>query len=189
MQCFTKLRANLTASVTSQVIEDSLSIAPSNESVLFANRDKFDLVIIYDASSEVFGERTTPPQALVGAIYENEFKKMLRNVPILLVGGLEAWKRDLGEGEVVRSSVGGDYGRSSAPTPPRVNVGNGTATPPSNSAQSPLAAGVPNQFWNPPPESSDRPSFSSAGPSYPVGYHARFVLFCVLILLALINAV
>ncbi|KAJ3472948.1 hypothetical protein NLI96_g13191 [Meripilus lineatus] len=39
------------------------------------------------------------------AIYELSFKTILRNMPMILVGGLSAWKRDLGEIELVREGV------------------------------------------------------------------------------------
>lgn len=84
-------------------IEDSLSVAPRNESSLFSNREKFDLVILYDDSSDSFGSLSTPLSLLVRAIYETEFKKALRNVPVLLAGGLQAWKKELGEPFVARA--------------------------------------------------------------------------------------
>lgn len=37
------------------------------------------------------------------AIYETAFKKCLRHAPMLLVGGLDAWKRQFGDGGVERS--------------------------------------------------------------------------------------
>lgn len=59
--------------------------------MLFTNRDKFDLVAIYDESS---GSPNDSPalMALMRAIYERAFKKILRNMPMVLVGGLRAWK-------------------------------------------------------------------------------------------------
>jgi len=82
-------------------IEDSLTIAPRDEWVLFCNRDKFDLVTIYDGSSETFGVQDSPTASLVRAIYENEFRKYLKNLPVLMVGGLEAWKREFAGAECV----------------------------------------------------------------------------------------
>ncbi|EPQ56117.1 hypothetical protein GLOTRDRAFT_137950 [Gloeophyllum trabeum ATCC 11539] len=78
--------------VSAETIEDSLSIAPRSESMLFANRDKFELVVLYDDASESYGLQNSPFNKLVGAIYERAFKKMLRKMPVLLVGGLQAWK-------------------------------------------------------------------------------------------------
>ncbi|KAI0695051.1 cysteine proteinase [Cerioporus squamosus] len=88
-------------SVSADSIEDALSISPRNEATLFANRDKFDLVAIYDDSSESM--KDPPLSVLFGAIYETAFRKILRNMPLLLVGGLQAWKREYGEAEVIKA--------------------------------------------------------------------------------------
>ncbi|KAI0042737.1 cysteine proteinase [Auriscalpium vulgare] len=87
--------------VSGQTIEDSLTVAPRHEWVLFCNRDKFDLIAIYDNSSETFGSLESPLSSLVRAIYETAFRKILKKFPILIVGGLEAWKRELGDSQVV----------------------------------------------------------------------------------------
>lgn len=55
--------------------------------------------------------------ALVQAIYENAFKKCLRHPPMHLVGGLDAWKREFGDGEVNRGVS------SSGPPAPVLNGG------------------------------------------------------------------
>ncbi|EGN91818.1 hypothetical protein SERLA73DRAFT_66796 [Serpula lacrymans var. lacrymans S7.3] len=90
------------ASIDGSSLEDSLHVAPSNERVLFVNRDKFDLVAMYDESSELYDEAHGPLSSLVRVIYEKAFRKILRNTPMLLVGGLQAWKREVGSDEVVR---------------------------------------------------------------------------------------
>ncbi|KAH9930213.1 uncharacterized protein B0H18DRAFT_1116912 [Fomitopsis serialis] len=86
--------------VTAQSIEDALVVAPRGEQVLFANRDKFDLVGIYDDASETFGDTNSPLSVLTRAIYEIAFRKFLKHPPVLLVGGLQAWKREYGEAEL-----------------------------------------------------------------------------------------
>jgi hypothetical protein len=68
---------------------------------LFCNRDKFDLIAIYDDSSETPGPPDAPLARLERAIYETAFRKILKRVPVLLIGGLEAWKHEFGEGELV----------------------------------------------------------------------------------------
>jgi hypothetical protein len=68
---------------------------------LFCNRDKFDLIAIYDDASETPGPPDAPLARLERAIYETAFRKILKRVPVLLIGGLEAWKREFGEGELV----------------------------------------------------------------------------------------
>ncbi|KAI0318771.1 hypothetical protein OF83DRAFT_1261275 [Amylostereum chailletii] len=85
--------------VTGQSIEDSLAVAPRHEATVFSNRDKFDLIAIYDDNSKTFGHLGSPLSSLVRAVYENAFRKILKNVPILLLGGFEAWKREGGDVE------------------------------------------------------------------------------------------
>ncbi|KAI9440817.1 cysteine proteinase [Lactarius indigo] len=87
--------------VSGQTIEDSLTVAPRDEWVLFCNRDKFDLIAIYDDASETPGPPDAPLSRLEHAIYETAFRKILKRVPVLLIGGLEAWKREFGERELV----------------------------------------------------------------------------------------
>ena len=86
------------------MIEDSLIVAPRDEWILFCDRDKFDLVAIYDDASETPGPSEAPLSRLERAIYETAFRK-IKTVPVLLVGGLNAWKREFGEREVVLAKV------------------------------------------------------------------------------------
>ena len=88
-------------SVTGETIEDTLSVAPRDEWVLFCNRDKFDLVAIYDDASETPGPPDAPLSRLIRAIYETAFRKILKRVPVILIGGLEAWKREFGDQELI----------------------------------------------------------------------------------------
>ena len=68
---------------------------------MFCNRDKFDLIAIYDDTSETPGPPDAPLARLIRAIYETAFRKILKRVPVLLIGGLEAWKREFGDQELV----------------------------------------------------------------------------------------
>lgn len=88
------------------MLEDSLSIAPRHEWSLFCNREKFDLVVLYDDASESFGTDTSPLSQVTKVIYEKEFRKNLKRMPVLLVGGINAWKRDFGGSEVVGDGSG-----------------------------------------------------------------------------------
>ena len=54
-----------------------------------------------DQSSTSIGPPSSPLSCLFRAIYEQEFTKCLKRPPILLVGGMDAWLRDLGVEEVV----------------------------------------------------------------------------------------
>lgn len=78
--------------MTGEQLEDSLSVAPQEEYALFRNRDKFDLVVLYDADSENYGPAISPMSAAVRIIYETAFRRALKRNPVLLVGGLRAWK-------------------------------------------------------------------------------------------------
>ena len=89
-------------SVTAETIENAMVIAPRQEASLFDNRDKFDLVTVYDGSSRSFGDANTPLSTLVRVISEQAFRKILKRMPMMLVGGIEAWKREVGETEIVR---------------------------------------------------------------------------------------
>ncbi|KAG9000772.1 ubiquitin-specific protease doa4 [Tulasnella sp. JGI-2019a] len=102
------------AGINASGIESALVISPGNEEKLFQNRDKFDMVVIYDASSTSF----SPPHlaALNKAIYELEFYKKLSRPPILLVGGLAAWKKELGVTGLVGKDVQGEASKSTRRT-------------------------------------------------------------------------
>lgn len=100
-------------SVTADTIENALVIAPRGESVLFTNRDKFDLVGIYDNTSETFGDSNSPLSILTRAIYEVALRKFLKHPPVLLVGGLQAWKKEYGESELVRGEGSASATKSS----------------------------------------------------------------------------
>ncbi|KAI0832093.1 cysteine proteinase [Trametes gibbosa] len=89
--------------VTGDSIEDALAVGPPHEAVLFKNRDKFDLVAMYDDASDVVGDSHSPLSVLFKAIYETAFRKILKNMPMLLIGGLQGWKREFGETELARA--------------------------------------------------------------------------------------
>ncbi|KAJ3860134.1 ubiquitin carboxyl-terminal hydrolase 4 [Lentinula novae-zelandiae] len=100
--------------VTSHSIEDSLSLAPTSEASAFNNRHKFDLVVLYDRRSTSFipgshvtSEASNPDMStLLRAIWEREFRKTLRRMPMMLVGGYEAWAKEFGISESGMSSNG-----------------------------------------------------------------------------------
>ncbi|CDO68378.1 hypothetical protein BN946_scf184815.g25 [Trametes cinnabarina] len=112
------------SNVTGQTIEDALAVGPRDEAVLFANREKFDLVGIYDDSSETMNDPRSPVSVLFEAIYEREFRKILKNMPMLLIGGLQAWKREFGDVELIRAGTASPRHPS-----PLVGLANGTGSP------------------------------------------------------------
>lgn len=128
---------------SAETIEDSMTVAPPTESVLFQNRDKFELVVLYDASSKVH-DTGGPLSAFVRLMFETALKKMLRNPPMLLIGGLQAWKGEFGDSEVTRSASSArristsvaENRLSSTPVPLQ------TSTPPGSTRLQPIANGV-----------------------------------------------
>ncbi|KAJ7117734.1 hypothetical protein C8R44DRAFT_200951 [Mycena epipterygia] len=86
--------------LTAERLEDSMFNAPTNETTMFKNRDKFDLIVVYDQSSQTLGPSTSPMSILVRLISEQAFTKLLKRMPMMLVGGFDAWRRDMGEPEI-----------------------------------------------------------------------------------------
>lgn len=78
---------------------------PPKERTCFHNRDKFDLVVIYDEASMTLGSSDSPLSVLVRLIGEQAIEKMLKRMPMLLVGGIEAWRREFGNSEIVRGEI------------------------------------------------------------------------------------
>ncbi|KAK7056503.1 ubiquitin-specific protease doa4 [Paramarasmius palmivorus] len=95
------------SNVSGESLEDSMVIAPNQEALAFKNRDKWDLVVVYDQNSKDFGGPESSLNVLIGAISERAFKKLLRRMPMILVGGLDAWKAEMGTSEVEGSGNSG----------------------------------------------------------------------------------
>ena len=107
---------------------------------------------MYDGSSESFGPAKSPLSALVCAIYETEFRKILKKNPVLLVGGLQAWKRDLDEVELVEGGVGGGGAVAEQPRKTSGHVPGSSsmskAPPPPIAMPTPISE--PSLYWTPP---------------------------------------
>jgi hypothetical protein len=95
-----------TRSVTDASIEDALKVGPRHEWALFVNRDKFDLVAMYESSSKSSSLPNSPLLTLSRVIYEKGSQKKLRRMPVLLIGGLDAWKKEFGDGQMVEGRAG-----------------------------------------------------------------------------------
>jgi len=74
---------------------------PRHKWALFTNREKFDLIAMYNSLSESFGFGHSPLSALVRTIYETEFWKILKRMPVCSFGGLDVWRKEFGDEETV----------------------------------------------------------------------------------------
>ncbi|KDQ26519.1 hypothetical protein PLEOSDRAFT_1043620, partial [Pleurotus ostreatus PC15] len=151
-------------SVTGQSLEDALVVAPTNEGVVFSNREKFDLIVLYDQNSETFGPQNSPVNVLVMAIYEGAIQKMLRRVPMLLLGGLDRWKREMGD-DSVRRLVDGKHSPAYQDTNPfragAIVTTHGQGSAPSSGAlMNGLMSPTVNGATSPPPVSIASPATS-----------------------------
>jgi len=93
---------------TSSTIEDSLLTSLCREWALFTNREKYELIVIYDSSSQAFGSSSSPlsVSTLARTIYGSASEKTLKKMPMLLVGGLDAWKREIDNDEILEGEAG-----------------------------------------------------------------------------------
>ncbi|KAH8833175.1 hypothetical protein DL96DRAFT_712051 [Flagelloscypha sp. PMI_526] len=152
--------------ITAERIEEALVVGPPQEVAMFSNRDKFDVVAMYDDQSTEFGEQNSLPNILVRAVFEQAFKKPLKHIPMLLVGGFAAWKSSCGSGSVESSSSSStpsvEPRTPTFPMPitPSASLVNGfsgiSSASTSASATPPIVSPTPSdphQVWSPPPAS------------------------------------
>ncbi|KAI0769213.1 hypothetical protein BC629DRAFT_1534568 [Irpex lacteus] len=171
--------------VNADVIEDSLAVAPRHESMLFSNRDKFDLVALYDAESQSAND-SPALKALMRVIYEVSFRKILKNMPMVLVGGLRAWKEQFpndmvhGSSETVEESLVPSVNAMhlNGPSPIASDMAppfNGAASPliPQPSSP-PLISSVVSNHSRVPAEFSSPPSFTQQFTSPPLSDSVNF---------------
>jgi len=115
-----RLQVQADNSITSAKLEDSLSLSPEPQRRAFADRHKFDLVVVYDGKSSTWppkGSQPTPLTRLWDIIYEHEFAKRLERNPVLLEGGFAAW-RDFIRMRVAKHQADGNLPR---PKPKQAN--------------------------------------------------------------------
>ncbi|ESK87571.1 ubiquitin-specific protease [Moniliophthora roreri MCA 2997] len=144
------------SNVTGESLEDSMVIAPAQEATAFKNRDKWDLVVVYDQKSIDFGGLDSLLNVLIGAISERAFKKPLRRMPMILVGGLDAWKAEMGLQEVEVSGTSGS-GYSDG-----ITSASASASTTSSASISSATAGPNTEYWTPPLSSSSSSSTVTA---------------------------
>ncbi|KAI6784334.1 uncharacterized protein J7T54_006379 [Emericellopsis cladophorae] len=82
-------------------IAESLVLSPGQDQILFERRDEFDLVVFYDDTSKGYPvvARTADEIAIMSlhrALVHLSYARELKQTPLLLKGGLEAWADLLG---------------------------------------------------------------------------------------------
>ncbi|KAI8369314.1 uncharacterized protein BYT42DRAFT_104176 [Radiomyces spectabilis] len=90
--------------ISSHRIYESLVMNPDIEQELFKRRNEFDLVVYYDQDSTSIEHASDALRYLKRAIYEVEFSTILPHVPVMLLGGFNAWKAVYGDRGVYRFS-------------------------------------------------------------------------------------
>jgi ubiquitin carboxyl-terminal hydrolase 8 len=93
-------------------VENSLSISPDDEEAFFAARDKFQIVVYYDQSTQDTNFQSFPKtesqeklRTLYEALWEFNIDKPLKNPPMILIGGLDAWVDLLGQSALKQSQT------------------------------------------------------------------------------------
>ncbi|KAJ7818488.1 hypothetical protein B0H14DRAFT_2520426 [Mycena olivaceomarginata] len=111
-----------------------MASAPTNETTMLKNRDKFDLIVVYDQSSQTLGGLNTLMSVLVRLISETVFAKLLKRMPMALVGGFDAWRREVGE-------QGTAAAKAPSPAPISFASSTGSSSLSSSSAAAPMSNG------------------------------------------------
>jgi len=139
---------------------------------------------MYNSSSESFGLANSPLSALVRTIYETEFRKILKRMPVLLVGGLDVWRKEFGDEETVSEGAGGEVAAEARKVSGHVPGSASISKPPLPIAM-PIPISEPSRYWTPPSQdprdkalSASRkdavryslPARSPADPSHVNGY-------------------
>ncbi|MCJ1380054.1 ubiquitin-specific protease doa4 [Xylographa soralifera] len=117
---------SLKPGISAENLEDRLVVSPESEEILFKQRDEFDLVVYYDASTSnnhflegPLNISSAPAlRALHECLYEFSHYKKLRRPPVVLLGGLDAWIDLVGPQALQTSRTAAQMGsaRSKRPT-------------------------------------------------------------------------
>ncbi|KAI0899136.1 cysteine proteinase [Annulohypoxylon nitens] len=89
--------------ISADEIADSMVLAPPNEKLAIEQRDKVDLVVIYDQESAYVPTRITGDSRemilhnIRQALSHYSYSRPLKNSPKLLNGGLASWLNEFGE--------------------------------------------------------------------------------------------
>ncbi|KAH9885040.1 hypothetical protein F4778DRAFT_519734 [Xylariomycetidae sp. FL2044] len=103
-------------------IADRMVLAPSEERLAFEQRDKFDLVVVYDEGSKTLPSRITASSDEMAlhniwqALTHYNYSRPLKTPPKLLAGGLDAWVDKLGPQALGTSNSSSDIAPGSRPS-------------------------------------------------------------------------
>jgi ubiquitin carboxyl-terminal hydrolase 8 len=97
--------------ISAEEIGESIILSPDAEQKLYDKRHEFDLVVFYDQSSSALEIGTTGHsqgnkylEQFSKAVYDYGYEKQLRQRPLLLRGGLDAWVDLMGPGSLKSST-------------------------------------------------------------------------------------
>lgn len=141
--------------LTVDQLEETLVVAPPQESALFRNRDKFDLVVMYDEESESFGSSISPMSVAVRVIYETPIRQALKRPPLILVGGFKAWRKsfpiDIARDDNIVNGLGLERINISSSTPTSSSTLNGLPNGSSNGVGNVNGTGerASYEIWSP----------------------------------------
>ncbi|KAI0999691.1 hypothetical protein K3495_g8506 [Podosphaera aphanis] len=91
--------------ISGDELADSMVIAPDAEQKLYEKRDNFDLVIVYDQSSEKITD-SSKLMDFTNAVYKYGYEKRLKRPTLLLAAGLNGWIDLLGPNSLATSTTG-----------------------------------------------------------------------------------
>ncbi|KAJ1950231.1 ubiquitin-specific protease doa4 [Linderina macrospora] len=100
---------------SSKDIEKSLVLVSEEQQDWFRRRDEFDIVVYMDQSSRNSNEKGL--RELVAAIYHYEVEKTLRHSPLLLIGGMDGWEKEVGVDKCLWSSEAASMKHNNAAAP------------------------------------------------------------------------
>ena len=118
---------SLKAGLSADELEDRLVISPENEQSLFERRNEFESVVYYDQMTHSNRFLTGAPsgteadalRSLHDTLYEFNDYKPLRNRPVMLRGGLDAWVDLVGPQALATSRTAAVAGSTRSRTPAR----------------------------------------------------------------------
>ncbi|KAI9475272.1 ubiquitin-specific protease doa4 [Coemansia sp. RSA 989] len=125
---------SLPAKCTSSEIESSLVLVSEEQQTWFHKRDEFDVVVYVSQSMRMFGDTSSkelaPLNALNSAIYHYEYRKPLQHPPLFLIGGFDAWLREVGSEYCLwsQSSQMAQTDGQRQPSPPQHTSASATTT-------------------------------------------------------------